>query len=119
MAQSATPYTHPRKIKIYSVPTKRIYPPGLHSIGYLGLRGLTPRNFVKNTIFCFPQKNRVITCQTFMTLAQLETPKKIGAKAAGLDIKNHDFSLADKKLLSRHQILLNNTGCCLYHDCKF
>ena len=53
MAQSATPCTHPWQSKFTTILTKRIYLPGFHSTGYLGLRGLTPRNSGKSMFVLF------------------------------------------------------------------
>ena len=79
MAQSALPYT-----KFATISIKRIYLPGYHSTGYLGLRGLKP--------FCFSQKKKQShQIQKYYETSSTRNTEKIGGKAAGLDIKNQDF----------------------------
>ena len=60
MARSATPYTHPWQPKFKAIPTKRIYLPVLQT-GYLGLRGLTPQNSVRDTIFLFSAEKKKVS----------------------------------------------------------
>ena len=80
----------PLVIKIYNHSYENNLPTRLPLNRLPRLEGINPAKFGEICDF-FSQKNSVITSQNITRLAQLETTKKIGVKAAGLDIKNHDF----------------------------